>query len=366
MRAVAVLLALVLAWPADATVTGVSTAPTVRNVALGQAASVPLVWSVSLAGVGAGIRPSVSSPGGTFRAGSVTGPVLGTVPRTLSRAVSGPVAALSFRETVLVPARVTKQAHRLGADRIFYVRTFDDGAGSASGAIQLPITGSGATPLTVSRVALSFASGSVLEVVRPGAPVRVRARLMTTGSGLLRAVWELADPSSTAGKPVFRPVHTVRRYLAGSGEHVLDSPLLPSRRAGSYLVRLRLTDPAPGFALPQLRYFVNAGSARGMSPLQVSAPAPGARLGPATRFRWRPVRGAQAYLLELLPAAPARTEAPAVVAGAVIPAGQHELELSPATRQRLVPGRRYRWRVRAIGADGRTLAESAPRELEVP
>ncbi len=366
MRAAVVLLALVLAGPAEAAISSVSTAPVSRNVALGQAASVSLVWRVTRNTTGAG--PTVTSPAGTFRAGSITGRVLATVPRVLTRTVpvSGALAVIDFRETVLVPARVLQQAHRLGVDRIFYTRTFDDGFGAATGAIQLPVTGSGATPLTVSRVALSFAGGSVLEVVRPGAPVRVRARLTTTGSGLLRAVWELADPSSTAGKPVFRPVHTVRRYLAGSGEHVLDSPLLPSRRAGSYLVRLRITDPAPGFALPRLRYFVNAGSARVMSPLQVSAPAPGARLGPATRFRWRPVRGAQAYRLELLPAAPARTEVPAVVAGAVVPAGQHELALSPATRQRLVPGRRYRWRVRAIGADGRTLAESAPRELEVP
>ncbi len=353
--------------PAGAVVFAVSPQPGQRTVALGSPASVSVAWRVerqfSAGGVPAG--DTVSSAAGAFHAGSATGPLLGTVPRLLSqtRPVSGALTVFTFREAVTVPARVIHRAHRLGFSQVVYVRTFDDGFGAATGTVTLPVTGSGGAAFSVARVALSFADGSVLQVVEPGAPLAVQARLTVTGSGLLRAVWEVADPASTAGRPVYRVVRTVRRHLTGTGVQALPGPPLPTGARGGYRVRLRITQPRPGFEPPELAYFVSGGRGGALRSLPLVRPAPGVTLGPETRFAWRAVPGAAAYRLDLLDAT---RQGARPVTGVVVPGERSEAVLSAATRGHLVPGRRYRWRVRAIDGQGRMVAESEIRELRVP
>ena len=220
--ALAAVLALAAALPMRAAVTTVSSTPAARSVPLARASSVSLVWNVTRSTVGGTGGTTVSSLSGTFRAGSVTGVVLGTVTRSLSQSRPlTPLTVFSFRESLLVPAEVVFRAHELGAERLFYVRTFDDGTGAATGAIELTVTGGAAGSYGVERLALTFEDGSVIDVVEPGTSLRAVARITFSGSGLLRAVWEVADPASLPGEPVFRPLVTVRRYVTARSSPVL-------------------------------------------------------------------------------------------------------------------------------------------------
>ncbi len=361
--AIAAELLLAAAQPMRAAITAVATTPTSRTVPLARASSVSLVWNVTRATVGGTGGTTVSSLSGTFRAGSVTGVVIGTVTRSLSQSRPlAPITSFSFRESLLVPAEVVFRAHELGADRLFYVRTFDDGTGAATGAIELRVTGGAAGSYGVERLALTFENGSVIDVAEPEAELRAVARVTFSGSGLLRAVWEVTDPAGISGDAVLRPLVTVRRYVVARGSIELRSPPLPTHLTGSYRVRLRVTEPVPGFAAPELRYYVQAGTQARVSRLHVPAPAPGAVLHADTRFVWQAVPEALAYRLEIFDEA----DRGRAVTGVVVGGERTEAGLSVVSRGHLRPGRRYVWRVRAIGEGGRILAESEPRELFVP
>jgi len=134
------------------------------------------------------------------------------------------------------------------------------------------------------RVDLKFAGGEKVRVLAAGQDVRAEAEITFAGSGQLVGAWEIAEPVSTAGAPQFRTLELVSRLLGVGRREVLSSPLLPSVVPGTYLLRLKITTPAPeavGAALA-LRYFVGAasgepaGGAGIPESLSVREPAPGA------------------------------------------------------------------------------------------
>ncbi|RMF75044.1 MAG: hypothetical protein D6738_04820 [Acidobacteria bacterium] len=359
----AMLAALATTATARAAVTAVSPSPAARNVTVSRATSVPLVWTVTRSVAAGGAGATVFSSAGTFRAAGPSGPVLGTVTRGLSQTRPvAPLTVFSLRETVLVPAAVVDAAIRLGVASVFYVRTFDDGFGAAAGAVELRITGGAASAFGIERLELAFANGRVIDVVDAGEQVRAVARATFSGSGLLRAAWEIAEPPATSGgAPVFRRLATVRRWVTGSAPVDLASPLLPARLSGLHLVRLRIAAPGAAFAEPELRYVVRAAAPERPAPMRVLSPTAGAVLGPKTRFGWQAVAGAQVYRLELLDAG---SDGPRV-AGVVLGAGRTWTSLPETTRARLVPGRRYAWRVQAVDGTGRVIGQSEPRTLRV-
>ncbi|HEB59778.1 MAG TPA: hypothetical protein ENJ01_11180 [Gammaproteobacteria bacterium] len=353
--------------PAESAITAVNTTPAARSVPLGRAGSVAFVWNVTRT-LSSGAGGTVSSASGTFRAGSTSGTVLGTVARSLSQTRPGTgVTVFAFRESVLVPSAVIHRAHRLGVDRIFYVRTFDDGVTPGSGAIPLRITGGAGGSFGIARLALSFEDGSVIAVAEPDTPLHATAQITVSGSGLLRAVWEVADSAATAGSPVFRPLGTVRRYVTGRERITLQSPPLPTQLTGLHLVRLRINEPAPDFEIPQLRYFVRAvAAAPPPATLELGAPSPAALLHDETQFSWQAVAAARAYRLEIGVAETGAANETVLTAGVVVGAERAAASLSPMTRSHLQPASRYRWRVLAIDADGRVIARSDWRELRTP
>lgn len=348
----------------EAAVVGVTATPGVRSVPLGRAGNVAMVWNVTR-DVSTGGGATVSSASGSFRAGSPTGTLLATVARPLSQ-TRPPVGVtiFAFRESVLVPSRVIYRAHKLGVDRIYFVRSFDDGVAASTGAVALSITGSGAGSFGVTRLALSFGDGSVIAVAQPDAPLQAVAQITVSGSGLLQAVWEVADAAGTAGTPAFRPLQTVRRYVNGREPLRLESPPLPTRLLGLHLVRLRITQPAADFELPQLRYFVRAESAQApVAALSLEAPAPDAVLQAETEFAWRAVPETRAYRLEIRAL---DDDGGRATTGLVVDGRRSAASLSAVTRDHLRAGGRYRWRVLAIDDQGRVVARSDWREIRTP
>jgi hypothetical protein len=309
---------------------------------------------------------------------------------SLSDTKPGPSATFAFSEVVQVPVDVVLQANRLGLGQINYERLWGD-AGTQVPSVSrvcVPInfTGSSAAGFSVLRLALSFDNGAPVRVLALKDATHATAEVSFTGSGMLQGTWEIAEPVSTSGQPLFRTLSLVRRYLIGSDRETLKSPALPTDSAGIYLVRLRITEPASALGIPVIRYFVGTGHPGEpvpAIPLGLLGPPDRSMLAPDTLFAWEPLRGARAYQLEIYAkpraageALPALGEdinaaAPALpstrpAAGMLLSGSQTRAGLSAAVRSRLLPGGLYLWRVRAIAEDGAIVAQSRLRELRMP
>jgi hypothetical protein len=321
------------------------------------------LWNVTANASGIGVR----STSGAFLL-TLDGPVLQTVAQPISGTVVGGTARIA--DDVQIPASVVYQVLAAHQSTFYFHRHFDPVAGGsgADGLVTIRIVGSNAGALSLARVSLRFSDGSRRRVVGHDHPLRALAEIRYTGGGLLQAVWEVATPPSTSGQPVYRPLRFVRQYLLPGGQVLLESPPLPVGVSGRHVVRLRLQDPALDNGLLALEYSVNPamhGGASAPRELPLRLPGNGASLQASTRFAWQPVTGARAYQLEFY----AADDMPGLQlpqGGMVVPASTTQLRLSELARAHLSSGRSYRWRVLAIGADGRMLAVSGLRELLVP
>ncbi|HKK07217.1 MAG TPA: hypothetical protein VKA50_15360 [Gammaproteobacteria bacterium] len=390
-------LGMLMSVGAQADVTSVSASPSQRNVALGTSTAFTLTWTVVRDNGNAG--PTVTSTQGSFQsaAGDV---VYGTVPTTLtqSQPIPPPTTAsipttFTFRESLRVPTDVIYRAYKSGATRIYYVRTFTDSVTALPGQVVLDITGSSAAGFSLTRLSLRFDDDTALRVVGQGTKLGAYAEVSYTGTGQLQAAWEIAEPPSTQGQPVYRTLQLVRRVLAGGDRVRIPAPALPTDAPGFYLLRLRVTEPKLPVSddeLPFIRYVVARESARARPPqtLSVNTPASGALLSKGTDFTWQAVDGARAYQLELYAKGPFsvadtlpslggdgggeggvpagwRPSGPPT-AGVLVPGDRTRAMLSALGDTHLKSGYVYRWRVLAIGESGETIAVSPWREVRTP
>lgn len=394
------LVTLAAGGPARAVVTAVNAAPPAANVPVGQTGSATVRWQVTSQRTLAGGAVPVVSTQGVFRAGGPQGPILGiknTMIQGLAQPTPQQVSVAVVPEALLVPARVLLRAQELGVSQIVYQRSFDDGTPTPSvvaGTFTLNLSGGLSSNFAVTRLALRFPDGSREQIVPEDAEAFVLADITHTGSGRLEARWEVAEPSSTRGLPVFRTLALVRRQLIGSGARTtIRSPDLPTRGDGVYLVRLRITDPETGFEDPVIRYLVNPALDPAPAPVAMVArsPAAGADFAPGMRFAWQPLDGAAVYRLEfhehpLAPADPDPVGDPAAagagpadadlrplegavsppISGIVVSAAVDHSQLSPLVLEHLPRGQTYWWRVVAFDSHGRLIGRSPLRPLSIP
>ncbi|HHQ42368.1 MAG TPA: hypothetical protein ENK20_08770 [Chromatiales bacterium] len=376
------------------TIGGVTVEPRGGRFPFNRPSVVTVEWKVTTT-LGAGTQ--VFSTGAVLGAFASSGVPLCTdvspythVPTPFSSLLGGYVSGVAgtggtavVRETIRIPAAWLVWARRNGYTRLDYIRYFDDGSGNKGcNVFKIFVTAGGsfgAADFGLSYVRLRFDDGSVARVVEQGTELRVRAEVRYRGHGLLRAVWEVADPARTrSGEVLYTPVATVHRYLTGTGRTVLEGPALPTTLTGLHLVRLRLIEPAIDAPKLFLRYFVRARAAppRALAEITLGSPEPGAALGPDTRFAWAPVEGAAAYRLELYEApapgfagraggATEPEEGARPVAGLLLAAGERSAPLSALAASRLRGPAVYLWRVVAFGRDGRPVAASPYRRLVV-
>jgi hypothetical protein len=389
----AALLALSTA-PAWANITSVAAVPASANVAVGRSTTVTVTWRVTADSTcGLGLH-TVSSPQGVL----VT--TIDGGGRPVVRALSGTynvVAAtanvstvLSFTETFSVPADVVDYLHRGGAVSMTYRRIFTETYNNTvcdtnSGSMTLNFTGSAGAGFSVDRLSLRFDDDSTVRLLARDSKLAATADVTFAGSGLLAGVWEIADPSSTLGTPVFRPLTLVRQQLAAGGRVTLHSPALPTDRLGLYLLRLRITDPQVPYETPMIRYFVmnEADMPRPPAPMNQTAPDDNSSVGPQTEFGWTAIDSAKLYQLEVYPM-PAASVAdglpdlgggPALetnagkisgppLTGMVVPAERTRTVLSVVTLGHLRSGESYLWRVLALDDQGRVVGASPLRRLK--
>jgi hypothetical protein len=360
----------------------VITSPSDISVPYGGSVTLALQWTVTGAPGG-----SLTSNSGQFRIpiGRVT--VLGTVQTVLNQTVDGRIGSATLTEMLTVPRDVAIRAIQLGSNEFEYRRTFMQSNGqSQSGSARIVVVSSTAAGFSISRLALSFDNDAPVRVVERKQALRANAEVTFNGSGMLQAVWEIADPASTSGEPIFRPLSLVRQHLVGSDNETVTSPALPTDTVGLYLLRLRITDPLLGFDIPVIRYFVTDQHTRGRlppAPLGLVTPPNQSLLAPETTFVWEPIPGARAYQLELyakarttgdtlpdlgssMDVAPSTLPLTLPVTGMLVPGARTRTTLSDTARGHLISGQRYLWRVLAIGNDGNIVGESAVRELRMP
>ncbi len=360
--------------------------PGTINYVPGSNALLSLLWNITT--YGDGNNRSLPSSAGVFSATSYIGQTsLGTLNTTLNTPALPDTGTVSTIENLLIPQTVLDAAQATGLTSIYFIRSFFDnpcaptascpyGTNASSVRINLVAPNPNAA-LALSRVALRFSDNTSVKVIQPNTSLMALADISYTGSGLLNAMWEIAEPVSTLGQPVFVPIQPVRQFLVAGGRVYLQTPPLPTQQQGLHVVRLTINQPIPGFTLPILQYAVNPdGDVAGalvLPPVRINSPPDNALLARDTQFNWQAVKGARAYQLELfLPEQSGLKPDDAAITkhtpatGVMVPAKKNTLSLGELSRNKLRPNTTYYWRILAIGDGGQILSASALREIRIP
>jgi hypothetical protein len=311
-----------------------------------------------------------------------TGAVLATLGGGFAQAGAGPYM---FSEFIDIPAVNVEAWTRSGLRRLLLVRNFSVAGGGgmraqmvlnlASSALRAPRENNGGE-LLVQRLNLSFVDNQRVKVVQPADEVKAKVQISYSGNGQLQGRWQVAEPASTQGAPVYRTLTLVSQYLGAAQQTVLTSPLLPSSAAGKYLVRFCVTNRemvaadqlvldagCPSEALTVETVYQVLGSAEPEALIEAS-PQSGT-VTTATAFQWRAVPGAVVYQLQVFASsAPPGSQdasldqAPNFIAGMLLPAGETKTTWSSWLLSKLEPGQSYLWRVTAHDQNGSLIGRS--------
>jgi hypothetical protein len=311
-------------------------------------ATVTIRWTAQIT-VGSDQTVTLTSTGGTLVAGAQPPVAVGTSLRRTVRLTTG-THLVRITERLRIDRTTARYILEGGGGS--FVRVFTDtlaGTGTASVLLQGRASGSGG--LTVQSFDLSFDDGAAFRSVAAGEALVARANVSTSGRGLVQGTWQIAG--SEGG---FRTLERVRFTAGGPKKTLVESPALPTDRAGSFRLRFVLGD-GEGAEGPVIRYTVGAGAeAVGIA---LTSPAAGAALGSQTRFGWEPVSGAERYRIEFLAEADLATLASVETA-------KTSATVRSFTLERLGTGGPLVWRVVALDAAGNIIARSPQRRIGQP
>lgn len=359
-------LALASPFPAHANVTSVDATTLSGSLSAGQSGTARIQWVVES---DVGLGTSVQSGSAEIRADAPGGALIGQVNTGLQGTTDTTTlngATVTLTETLTLPQQVLLRAQSLGADRLFIVRTFDDGGASGSDASGVAISGGLGGDFRLTRIALRFDDGNVQRVVGADSTLSATASITFTGSGRIEGRWEIAQPTSTLGEPRFRSLGVVRRQVTGARRQVtLESPSLPTGSQGIYLLRLRITSPETGFEPPEIGYAVSAGATIEPADIGDLGPPDGTTWEAGTRFRWSGMDRAVAYRVEFHAQRDVGEDAQPV-SGVLVPAPDNATRLSRVARSHLEDAMPYWWRVLALDEEGNVIGRSPLRLLRMP
>lgn len=269
MRYFIPLFAILFPFAASATVLGVSVSPGTREASVSGNSTFVVTWQANFSPfLGQG---TMVGQAGTFK---IAGNPVATT-RTISRPIpDGNTGVSRIVETVTVPRHVVLAAQRQGAV-LEYERFFaDDGAFTNSDEVTINITGGSAGEAGLASQLLTFEDGTDYRSVALKEELHARAELNVSGSGLLRAVWEIADGFGGVDEPIYRPLKNVTQPVGANNKLTIVSPALPTKSLGHYRVRLRLIAPTTEEPLPTIDYFVTeTGNGTYEKPFEPKIPA---------------------------------------------------------------------------------------------
>lgn len=262
---------LVIIFPsvAAATVIDVVVSPSTREASVSGNSTFVVTWQATFSPfVGTG---TMVGQAGTFK---IAGNPVATS-RTITRTIpNGTAGIIRIVENVSVPRHVVLAAQRQNAT-LEYERFFaDDGVFASSDEVTITVTGGSSGQAGIAAQKLFFEDGSDYLAVAKDEKLRARAEIAVSGSGLLRAVWEVADNVGGLDEPLYRPLKNVTQPIGANNKLTMVSPQLPTGTLGRYRVRLRQIAPASDETLPVIDYFVTIdGDAAYEKPFEPKIPA---------------------------------------------------------------------------------------------
>ncbi len=366
-----------------AQLTGASATPP-RSKLVGSANNiVNVTWRVSTAPAH---RSGVVSAFGNF-VNPTTGEILQRVDTLFDASGAGPYV---LRETRPIPADLVRTWINRGITRVVYERSFNDPAtgSSTSASVVLSLSSSslralrdGApSELVVASLRLEFDSGNNAAIVNLDDDLRATLTVQYTGTGILRGRWQIAEPESSEGIPLYRTLEIVNRNLVSNQRSTLRSPKLPVGRGGRYLLRFCVTNqvsdlPSGDAQCPNAAlvadgiYNVQGAEHLAVAPIMGISPNR-QNAGAGTPFSWRSLAGTKVYQLQVFSLAPADASLPAsrvesdgveprFITGMLLNGETTAAPLSELAQSKLVPGQRYLWRITAHDESGRLIGQSA-------
>lgn len=300
-----------------------------------------------------------------------------------------------------VVARKAYTDATLGNDsRFFYVRRFASTNGGPDQFVPVTIrlSGNGAgVPFSLTGVILKWQNGEkVVPFIKPDEKLpNISAEIRYTGTGRLKGRWEIVRPGeelpkgrdllSEAALPI-EERGTQRRYtflsrfnvyLPPGGRYTLPGPenwRIDKSVEGMYLLLFRVeasdasdsisnigsqtiaTGAVAGFQMPTLRYYVGNSSNAGIQQITKADDAVEPSVLPIV-LKWKPVDDARLYRVEV------EDDTKKTVFAAVALPTAREYQL-PSFIRELAAAKQLRWKVTALGADGKTIEESALTDLK--
>lgn len=320
-----------------------------------------------------------------------------------------------FTDVMSIPPSVARRAYEAAQrgerSSFFYVRRFASTAGGGDEYVFVTcrMAGGGArVPFGLLDVQLAFDGGDNVASVRPGdRPPALEARIVYNGTGRLRGRWEVVLPGeelpnardllTEASLPAeerplqrrYASVHRFNTFLPPTGSYVLPGPdvsRLPTAVEGLHLVLLRIEvaddkegdsnlalagagtgilhgGAVAGFPMPVLRYFVGGAGPQAAPPdgtLRQLLPAENATLdaGAAPQFAWSGGASAGFFRLEIT------DSAGQPVLEAMVQPGVGAYR-GPTWLKNKAPDGVLKWRVKALGPAGETVAETSWRGFQL-
>jgi hypothetical protein len=371
----------------------VSNSPTGAAVVLIQPSAVFVTWTVQSDST----TPFTAvSPEGLFVLGEQ---VLGRVDTSLTTTPATGGTAIAT-ETLLIPPDVSNRAFKLNTATFFYRREFQSTADGSTGSSQLTcrLSTTAYGNFSVGAVTLFFENQrGQATFTQNERNVRAFAEVRYNGTGLLKAVWEVQEPSSSQ----FRVLQQVNYHLTYGDRIVFESPSnppLPTILTGRHTLAFRIEQPISGFEIPTVTYFVKAREPEDQTTeprLQLKVPSDSAVLRPDTAFEWTAAKDAaivkfsiyeKGTLGSVLPVSPSVEPLPdsSALAGsrtlqsppallvkgvevfsASLPADTVTFTPRPDQFQRLRPGQWYVWQVQTLDSSGKIQEESSLRAFQV-
>ncbi|MES2817532.1 MAG: hypothetical protein V4812_00910 [Pseudomonadota bacterium] len=321
------------------------------------------------------------------RQANVVDPASGAVLGTLGGPLRGEGRApFVLNEQLDLPAASVQAWLASGIRRVVVQREFSADGAPLRGQMLLSLVSSDlraprenqSGELRVQRLSLSFMDNQKIALVAPGSALTAKVLLAYSGNGLLEGRWQVAEPGSSEGQPFYRTLTLVRPFLGDSQQSTLQSPPLPTDKAGKYRLRfcvgngeqapgddLVLDYGCPNEALTVETVYQVLGSAGPDAQSLIGVSPQSGTVDAKTPFEWRAVDAAVVYRVQFFATGPQADseaevlgESPSFIAGMLLPASLTQTTLSNLLRSKLEPDRYYLWRVTAHDENGDLIGRS--------
>jgi len=218
----------------------------------------------------------------------------------------------------------------------------------------------------VQRMQLVFSNQTGMTIVDHNEPLQAFLNISYSGLGLLEGQWQIAEPGSTEGLPIYRILRNESRTLSQLQHTRLTSPTLPTTKPGRYLLRFCLKERNDANRINNVDpyncsntsvsagYEVMPGKSRNIESIQIQ-PAQQS-IDSNTIFEWSSVKGAVVYQLQIFK--PDGTDNLHFVTGMLLPQKPQQTQLSKLVQGKLSAGHQYLWRINALNQYGGIIGQS--------